>query len=161
MPPVDPHVLASELERLKEEVAALQELRKRFDGLESRYRAVQEAEVRWSPLLRERDVLVFTNAAADIAKIPRSLALLLAEERPFDGDVDDDGESLCFQAEGVVVARVPKSLARQLRGLVVGASRTVGQGRTSDLGVRPEGPVPVPESHPGIPDPDKAARSSS
>ena len=46
------------LESLRDEV---RDLKRRLDGIESRYLSVKRGEERWHPSLRERDRLLFMN----------------------------------------------------------------------------------------------------
>ena len=93
------------LDRLAETV---RDLKTRLDGIEARYLAMKRAEERWHPSLRERDRLLFMNGTGDLARVPRDLARLIAEDRPFDGEIHDAGEALEFERDGEVLAEVPK-----------------------------------------------------
>ena len=104
-----------ELEALQEEV---KELKTRLDSIEARYRTVMEAEETWSEFMHEKDNLVFINGAGDIARMPRHLALLIGEARPFDGEIRGNGAKLRFVHQGEVIAQVPKSLVNRLKGLL-------------------------------------------
>ena len=135
------------IEELRGDVGVL---RARLDALDQRARAVQEAERRWFPLLRQRHTLVFANEAGDITKIPAALARLLAEERSFDGSVRDGGTHLDFVREGKVIARVKKTLVRQLCGLLAHADLEAMTLPATSPAPRRE-PVPVPDSQAATP----------
>lgn len=104
------------LDAIQEEV---QDLKNRLDGIEARYRAVKEAEERWRDFMRERDCLVFINGAGEIAKIPQHLALLIGKDRSYDGEIEESGSNLQFIQQDNTVATVPKSLLKQLKGLLL------------------------------------------
>lgn len=97
---------------------AVAELRARIEALERRVDAKRNAVSRWEPLLREGRRLVFVSQDGETVRIPHALAVLLAEERPFDGRVRDVAGVLRFERGGKVIARIPTSLVRQLRGIL-------------------------------------------
>ena len=43
---------------------------------------------------------------------------MIAEDRPFEGEIHDAGDALAFERDGEVLAEVPKSLVNQIRGLL-------------------------------------------
>lgn len=100
---------------LEKRVRALERER---DRLAERYAATRAAAERWHPSLRERDRLLFVNDAGDIARVPRSLAMLIARDRSFAGDIEDAGDAMRFVIDGEVLAEIPKALVSQLRGIL-------------------------------------------
>jgi hypothetical protein len=98
----------------------LNELRNQFDRVVAQYRAVVDKDRRWKGFVRQRNVILFTDDLGRIARLPRHLARLLAEDRPFDGEIQDFSEDMLhfIPREGLEYWEVPKSLVAQIRGLL-------------------------------------------
>jgi len=140
-------IMALEM-RIEELRSELDDMRAQFAGFDQRFRTVRQAEQRWFSLVRQRHSIVFANEAGDITKIPVSIARLLAEERAFDGVVRDDGMHLQFVRDARVVARVRKTLVRQLRGLL--ADSDLKTAALPSVSVEAgESAVPFPKSRSG------------
>ena len=102
------HSIDSELERIRQFLKQWEE----------NCRVVRVAHGTWKPFLAEAGHLIFRNGTNEIGRLPTPLVRLIAEGRPFAGEVRDAGEAVEFWRGGVQIAQAPKSLVLQLRGLL-------------------------------------------
>ena len=77
---------------------------------------VDEASAEWDYIVANRGHIVFATKTGRISKLPVDVARAIAEGRTLDFDIEGQGDSIVLRRSGRIVAVVPLSLLRLLKG---------------------------------------------
>lgn len=72
------------------------------------------SNVHWTIYARQGDYLIFMSNADEIAKIPLNILDIIINMKNFDGVIEDFDEDVLYMKFGKTMARIPKTLAREL-----------------------------------------------
>jgi hypothetical protein len=117
----EPHV-GSSYEDITNKIIAgnlqrqIEQLRQQIKLAEDKFETVAKMSVDWEPVLIERDNVVFQSRVGDTAKVPIPLLVNIIHGKAIDLVVSDRGDSLEFRRGKELIACVPKSLLRLLKG---------------------------------------------